>query len=62
MSIDATTRATVDAVILRAGLTLDDRQRTLLYRVATPVLQAVARIRRDHPYGDEPANALYLDR
>jgi aspartyl-tRNA(Asn)/glutamyl-tRNA(Gln) amidotransferase subunit A len=62
VSIDASTRATVDAVILRAGLTLDDRHRTLLYRVATPVLQAVARIRRDHPYGDEPANALYLDR
>jgi aspartyl-tRNA(Asn)/glutamyl-tRNA(Gln) amidotransferase subunit A len=61
-TIDESTRATVDAAIRRAGLALADRHRALLYRVAEPVLQAVARIDRDYPFGDEPANVFRLDR
>lgn len=61
-TIDESIRATVDAAIRRAGIDLADRHRALLYRVAEPVLQAVARIDRDHPFGDEPANVFRLDR
>jgi aspartyl-tRNA(Asn)/glutamyl-tRNA(Gln) amidotransferase subunit A len=58
--VDSATRATVEAAISRAGLTLDDAQRSLLYRVAPAVLAAVDRIRRDSPWADEPANAFFF--
>jgi aspartyl-tRNA(Asn)/glutamyl-tRNA(Gln) amidotransferase subunit A len=56
IGIDAPTRAFVDAAIDRAGLTLTDMHRALLYRVAPPVLAAVNRIPRNRPPSDEPAN------
>jgi hypothetical protein len=58
--VDADTRAAVEAAIARAGLTLDDTQRALLYRVAPTVLAAVRRIPGDRPWGDEPANAFFF--
>jgi aspartyl-tRNA(Asn)/glutamyl-tRNA(Gln) amidotransferase subunit A len=56
VDIDAPTRAIVDAAIARAGLTLTEPHRNLLYRVAPPVLAAVNRIPRNRPQADEPAN------
>jgi len=61
MNVDAATRVTVEEAIKRAGLTLNDRQRALLYRVAPAVLAAVRRVRGDHPWSDEPANAFFFD-
>ena len=61
VSPDAATRAIVESAIARAGLTLTDQQRGLLYRVAPTVLAAVSRIRRDRPREDEPANFFSLD-
>ena len=58
---DPATRATVEEAITRAGLTLTSEQRALLYRVAPTVLAAVGRIRRDHAWSDEPANAFFFD-
>ena len=58
--VDSATRTAVEAAISRAGLDLNDEQRALLYRVAPPVLAAVARIRRDRPWADEPANAFFF--
>jgi aspartyl-tRNA(Asn)/glutamyl-tRNA(Gln) amidotransferase subunit A len=57
-AVDPEVRQTVETAILRAGLNLDERQRSLLYRVAPPVLAAVNRIRRDRPRADEPANVF----
>jgi aspartyl-tRNA(Asn)/glutamyl-tRNA(Gln) amidotransferase subunit A len=59
--IEPATRATVEEAITRAGLTLTDEQRGLLYRVAPTVLAAVRRIRSDHAWSDEPANAFFFD-
>jgi aspartyl-tRNA(Asn)/glutamyl-tRNA(Gln) amidotransferase subunit A len=56
VEIDGPTKAIVDAAIARAGLTLSETHRALLYRVAPPVLAAVNRIPRDRPQSDEPAN------
>ncbi len=56
IEIDAPTRAMVDAAIARAGLTLSEAHRALLYRVAPPVLAAVNRIPRTRAHSDEPAN------
>jgi aspartyl-tRNA(Asn)/glutamyl-tRNA(Gln) amidotransferase subunit A len=61
LSTGAETRAIVESAIVRAGLTLTDQQRALLYRVAPAVLAAVSRIRRDRPRADEPANIFSLD-
>jgi len=57
-AVDPQVRTIVEAAILRAGLTLTDEQRALLYRVAQPVVAAVDRIRRDRPRTDEPANVF----
>ena len=61
VSADDATRAQVESAIARAGLTLTDQQRAMLYRVAPAVLAAAARIRRDRPREDEPANFFSLD-
>jgi hypothetical protein len=61
MTMDDATKTVVDASIARAGLTLTDEQRALLYRVAPAVLAAVSRIRRDRPREDEPANFFSLE-
>ena len=58
--VDNATRASVEAAVARAGLTLNDAQRALLYRVAPTVLAAVRRIPRDRPWSDEPANAFFF--
>jgi aspartyl-tRNA(Asn)/glutamyl-tRNA(Gln) amidotransferase subunit A len=57
-SVEPQVRNVVEAAIHRAGLTLTDDQRALLYRVAQPVIAAVDRIRRDRPRADEPANVF----
>jgi hypothetical protein len=59
--IDPSIRTTVEEAIKRAGLTLSEEQRALLYRVAPTVLAAVRRIHRDHAWTDEPANAFFFD-
>ena len=61
VAVDDASRSFVEAAIARAGLTLTDQQRALLYRVAPTVLAAVARIRRDRPREDEPANFFTFD-
>ena len=61
IAVDDASRSFVEAAIARAGLTLTDQQRALLYRVAPTVLAAVARIRRDRPREDEPANFFTFD-
>lgn len=61
VAADGATRASVESAITRAGLTLTDAQRALLYRVAPAVLAAAARIRRDRPRADEPANFFSLE-
>jgi aspartyl-tRNA(Asn)/glutamyl-tRNA(Gln) amidotransferase subunit A len=61
MPMDDATKTIVDASIARAGLTLTDEQRALLYRVAPAVLAAVSRIRRDRPREDEPANFFSVE-
>ena len=58
VDIDGPTRTIVDAAVARAGLTLSDAHRNLLYRVAPPVLAAVNRIPRNRPQTDEPANVF----
>lgn len=58
--IDGETRRSVEAAIARAGFTLNDTQRALLYRVAPAVLAAVRRIPCDRPWSDEPANAFFF--
>lgn len=55
-------RQTVAESIRRAGLTLTDEQRALLYRVAPTVLAAVKRINDNHGWPDEPANTFSLER
>ncbi len=61
VAADDATRASVESAITRAGLTLTDEQRALLYRVAPAVLAAAVRIRRDRPRADEPANFFSLE-
>ena len=58
VDIDGPTRTIVDAAVARAGLTLSDAHRNLLYRVAPTVLAAVNRIPRNRPQTDEPANVF----
>lgn len=58
VDIDGPTRTIVDAAVARAGLTLSDAHRNLLYRVAPSVLAAVNRIPRNRPQTDEPANVF----
>ena len=61
VAVDDASRSFVEAAISRAGLTLTAQQRALLYRVAPAVLAAAARIRRDPPREDEPANFFSFD-
>ena len=61
LDVDSATRASVEEAIKRANLTLTDEQRALLYRVAPTVLAAVRRVRGDHAWSDEPANAFFFD-
>ncbi|MBC7779975.1 MAG: amidase [Proteobacteria bacterium] len=55
---DAKTRALCDTMAERAGLSLDDTQRILLYRAAPYALEMVARLKRDHGFDEAPANVF----
>jgi aspartyl-tRNA(Asn)/glutamyl-tRNA(Gln) amidotransferase subunit A len=55
---DAKTRALCDTMAARAGLTLNDFQRILLYRAAPYALEMVGRLNGDHGFHEAPANVF----
>jgi len=55
---DAVTRAACAQAAQRAGLTLNEEQFAQLLEGAPYALGMVKRLRRDHGYGDEPANVF----
>lgn len=59
----ADVKAQVDAMIVRAGLRLNDAQRAMLYEVAPTVIDTARRIRGKHSHAryDEPANTFRFD-
>lgn len=60
VNIDVTTRNLLDTALARAGYTLTERQRQLVYRVAPYVLAAAQRIPRDQLRSDEPAAVFHF--
>ena len=52
---DAPTRAFVDTMLARAGLSPSDAVRGAAYAAAPAVLEAVGSLPRDHAFSDEPA-------
>jgi hypothetical protein len=60
VAVDETSRSFAERRALRAGLTLDDAQLTLLSEVVPHALAMAQRIRRDFTRDEEPANAFHL--
>jgi aspartyl-tRNA(Asn)/glutamyl-tRNA(Gln) amidotransferase subunit A len=55
---DAATRQACAYAAQRAGLTLNDEQFAQLFESAPYAVAMAQRLRRDHGYGDEPANVF----
>ena len=55
---DASTRAFVDTMLARAGLSPSDAVRGAVYAAAPAVLEAIGSLPRDHAFSEEPAAAF----
>jgi len=60
--LDARTRARVESAAERAGITLDDRARSMLMSAAPYALAMAERLRRDRPRELEPASMFLFPR